>query len=56
MLYMAKYYSLEILGINSSMSKEHTVLTLQVSLHMFFYPTCQNETILGEDENANRLK
>ena len=23
---------------------------------MFYFPTCQNDTISGEDENANRLK
>ena len=23
---------------------------------MFYFPTCQNETISGEDENADRLK
>ena len=61
---MAEYYSLEILGIKSSITDisfktcQKSTLSLRFKCYyiMFYFPTCQNDTISGEDENANRLK
>ena len=61
---MAEYYSLEILGIKSSITDisfktcQKSTLSLRFKCYsiMFYFPTCQNKTISVEDENANRLK
>ena len=58
---MSEYYSLEILGIKSSITdisfktcqKSTLSLRFQCYYIMFYFPNSQNETISGEDENAN---